>query len=71
LSIKDNGPGIKKEVLDKIFVPFFTTKQSGLGSGLGLFISSNIIKEHNGTIAVMSELEKGTEFIISLPIMKM
>lgn len=68
LSIKDNGAGIKKEVLDKIFVPFFTTKHDGLGSGLGLFISNNIIKEHNGTISVTSELEKGTEFIITLPI---
>ncbi|MEO8401007.1 MAG: MASE1 domain-containing protein [Gammaproteobacteria bacterium] len=67
LSIKDNGPGIKKEVLEKIFVPFFTTKQSGLGSGLGLFISSNIIKEHHGTISVTSEVGKGTEFIITLP----
>lgn len=68
LSIKDNGPGIKKEVLDKIFIPFFTTKKSGSGSGLGLFISSNIIKEHNGAISVKSEIDKGTEFIIDLPV---
>lgn len=67
LSIKDNGPGIKKEVLEKLFTPFFTTKQEGMGSGLGLFLSYNIIREHNGTIAVKSELEKGTEFIITLP----
>lgn len=71
LTIKDNGPGINKEVLDKIFVPFFTTKQSGVGSGLGLFISHNIIKEHNGKISVTSEIGKGTEFVISLPIQKM
>lgn len=68
LRIRDNGAGIKKEVLDKIFVPFFTTKRDGVGSGLGLFISSNIIKEHNGTISAVSELGKGTEFIIILPI---
>lgn len=68
LSIKDNGPGIKKEVLNKMFAPFFTTKNEGLGSGLGLFISQNIIKEHHGKISVTSELEKGTEFIIILPI---
>jgi signal transduction histidine kinase len=67
IRIADNGPGIKKEILDKIFVPFFTTK-GGLGSGLGLFISSNIIKEHRGSLSVMSELGKGTEFIINLPI---
>lgn len=68
ISIKDNGPGIKKEVLEKLFTPFFTTKREGLGSGLGLFLSQNIIKEHNGKISVTSELEKGTEFIIMLPI---
>lgn len=68
LSIKDNGPGMKKETVDKLFTPFFTTKQNGMGSGLGLFISSNIIKEHHGSIKVMSEIGKGTEFIITLPI---
>jgi len=68
LSIKDNGAGIKKEVLNKIFTPFFTTKQNGMGSGLGLFISYNIIREHNGTLSVLSEPEQGTEFIITLPI---
>lgn len=68
ISIKDNGPGMSKEIVDKIFVPFFTTKPGSLGSGLGLFISSNIIKEHHGKISVLSELEKGTEFIITLPI---
>lgn len=68
LSIKDNGVGIKKEVRDKIFTPFFTTKQNGLGAGLGLFISYNIILEHEGTISVVSEPGQGTEFIITLPI---
>lgn len=68
ISIKDNGPGMKKEVLDKLFTPFMTTKTEGMGSGLGLFISNNIIKEHRGKIKVMSELDKGTEFVITLPI---
>lgn len=68
ISIKDNGPGMKKEVLDKLFTPFMTTKTEGMGSGLGLFISNNIIKEHRGKIKVMSELDKGTEFVITVPI---
>lgn len=68
ISIKDNGPGIKKEVLDKLFTPFTTTKQNGMGSGLGLFLSYNIIKEHRGNIKVKSEIDNGTEFIITLPI---
>ncbi len=68
ISIKDNGSGMKKEVLDKLFTPFMTTKREGMGSGLGLFISNNIIKEHHGRIKVISELEKGTEFFITLPI---
>lgn len=70
LSIKDNGSGMKKETIDKLFTPFFTTKKGGLGSGLGLFISYNIIKEHNGNITVTSEPGKGTEFTITLPIKK-
>jgi two-component system NtrC family sensor kinase len=67
ISIKDNGPGMKKEVLDKLFTPFMTTKIGGAGSGLGLFISNNIIKEHHGKINVTSELDKGTEFVITVP----
>jgi two-component system NtrC family sensor kinase len=68
ISIKDNGPGMKKEVLDKLFTPFMTTKVEGMGSGLGLFLSNNIIKEHHGKIKVTSELDQGTEFVITLPI---
>lgn len=68
ISIKDNGPGMKKEVLNKLFTPFMTTKTGGMGSGLGLFISNNIIKEHRGKIKVLSELDKGTEFVITLPV---
>jgi two-component system NtrC family sensor kinase len=68
INIKDNGPGIKKEVLDKLFTPFTTTKVNGMGSGLGLFLSYNIIKEHRGNIIVNSQVGSGTEFIINLPI---
>lgn len=68
ISIADTGAGIAPEQLDKIFDPFFTTKDIGQGSGLGLSISYNIANGHNGHISVLSELGKGTEFILSLPI---
>ena len=59
LSIRDNGPGIPDEVLDNIFVPFYTTKQSG--SGIGLSLSRQIMGLHKGSIAVKSSSE-GTSF---------
>ena len=65
--IKDNGPGMTKEVKEHIFEPFYTTKEVGQGTGLGLSISYGIIEKHNGNIDVISEPGKGTEFIISLP----
>ncbi len=68
IRIQDNGPGMKQEMLDKIFIPFMTTKPGGMGSGLGLFISNNIVREHRGKIKVTSEVDQGTEFIITLPI---
>jgi signal transduction histidine kinase len=55
------------EVKEHIFEPFYTTKEVGKGSGLGLSISYGIIEKHNGNIDVISEPGKGTEFIISLP----
>lgn len=65
----DDGPGIPEENLLKIFDPFFTTKEIGQGTGLGLSISYDIIvNKHNGTIDINSELEKGTEFIVKLPV---
>ncbi len=66
--IKDNGCGIPKEKLHKIFTPYFTTKASG--NGLGLAIVSSIIKNHNGYISVESEINKGTIFTIYLPTVK-
>jgi two-component system NtrC family sensor kinase len=56
------------DVADKIFDPFFTTKTVGQGTGLGLSISYGIIKQHGGDIVVRTEVGKGTEFVISIPI---
>ncbi|NER32878.1 MAG: HAMP domain-containing protein [Oscillatoria sp. SIO1A7] len=68
VKIRDNGPGIPPEIIDKIFDPFFTTKPAGKGTGLGLSICYQIIEKHGGNIAVNSPPGKGTEFEISLPI---
>ena len=66
--IKDNGPGMPKEVIQKLFDPFFTTKEIGEGTGLGMSISLGVINEHKGTINVNSEVGVGTEIIISIPV---
>nr|WP_290223540.1 ATP-binding protein [Trichocoleus desertorum] len=68
IRIQDNGPGIPPEIKEKIFNPFFTTKPTGKGTGLGLSISQQIVAKHHGTIEVVSELGKGTEFAIKIPI---
>ena len=66
--IRDNGTGIPKELKEKIFNPFFTTKPAGEGTGLGLSICHDIIvKQHGGTIDVATEPHVFTEFIITLP----
>jgi PAS domain S-box-containing protein len=65
--IRDSGPGIPREVLEKIFEPFFTTKGEGKGTGLGLYISRNIIVEHKGQIDVRSCVGEGSIFTITLP----
>ncbi|MFC2123545.1 two-component regulator propeller domain-containing protein [Bacteroidota bacterium] len=70
IEIEDNGIGISKENVSKIFEPFYTTKTVGEGTGLGLSISYGIVKDHNGSIRVKSELGKGTTFIIKLPVNK-
>ena len=66
--MEDTGPGINKEALDKIFVPFFTTKDIGHGTGLGLSVVHGIITEHGGSIDVESAIGKGTRFEIRLPV---
>ena len=67
MKVRDNGNGIPKNVLDKIFQPFFTTKPSGQGTGLGLSLSYEIIKAHGGEIKVDSKEGDFTEFSLSLP----
>jgi signal transduction histidine kinase len=68
IKIGDTGSGIKEENLKKIFDPFFTTKDVGKGTGLGLNVAYNIIKKHNGTIEVKSQVGKGTVFKIRIPV---
>jgi signal transduction histidine kinase len=68
ISVKDNGDGINKNIVDKIFQPFFTTKPTGSGTGLGLSLSYDIVKAHDGEIKVKSIEGEGTEFIIQIPI---
>jgi signal transduction histidine kinase len=65
--VKDNGNGIPPKVLDKIFQPFFTTKPTGQGTGLGLSLSYDIIKAHGGELKVETKEGEGVEFIIQLP----
>ncbi|HTN21784.1 MAG TPA: 7TM diverse intracellular signaling domain-containing protein [Pelobium sp.] len=68
ISIKDNGSGMDEVTMSKIFDPFFTTKDVGEGTGLGMSIAYNTIKNHNGEILINSELGKGTEMIIHIPV---
>jgi signal transduction histidine kinase len=68
ISIRDNGNGIPQKIVDKIFQPFFTTKPTGQGTGLGLSLSYDIVKAHGGEIKVASKENEGTEFTIQLPI---
>ena len=68
IKVQDTGHGISNESMEKIFDPFFTTKETGHGVGLGLAISYGIVKEHNGTISVESELGKGAAFTVSFPL---
>lgn len=68
ITVKDNGNGVPQQVMDKIFQPFFTTKPTGQGTGLGLSLSYDIIKAHGGEIKVDSKEGEGTHFIIQLPV---
>jgi len=64
LEIEDHGVGMSKEIQDQIFIPFYTTKSPGSGTGLGLHITKSIIEKHNATISVKSEENKGACFIL-------
>ncbi len=68
ITVKDNGSGIPQKLLDKIFQPFFTTKPTGQGTGLGLSLSYDIVKAHGGELKVETKENEGTTFIIQLPV---
>jgi len=67
IKVKDNGNGIPQKILDKIFQPFFTTKPTGQGTGLGLSLSYDIVKAHGGELKVETKHGEGSEFVIQLP----
>jgi len=67
ISVSDNGPGIPSHIIDKIFQPFFTTKPTGQGTGLGLSLAYDIVKAHGGELKVKTKEGEGTEFIVILP----
>ncbi len=67
VAISDTGGGIKPELVSKLFDPFFTSKAVGVGTGLGLSVSYNIVKKHGGRIEVQTELGKGTTFRVFIP----
>lgn len=66
IQIKDSGKGIEDAILEKIFNPFFTTKNEGIG--MGLAISSRLVEENGGRLEVKSEVKKGANFLLYLPI---
>jgi signal transduction histidine kinase len=69
ISVKDNGNGIPEKVLEKIYQPFFTTKPTGEGTGLGLSLSYDIItKGHGGEMKVNTKEGEGAEFLINIPV---
>ena len=67
-SCRDTGPGITRKVRKDMFKPFFTTKEAGDGTGLGLYICHEIVQKHNGSIRIKSEPGKGAHFQVKLPV---
>jgi signal transduction histidine kinase len=67
LTVEDTGPGIPEEIRDKIFLPFFTTKDVSLGTGLGLAVVHGIITSHGGTVRVWSKMREGSRFEVRIP----
>ena len=67
-SVEDDGPGIPPEMVDRIFDPFFTTKPLGEGCGLGLGISYQLVRKHDGDLVVRTNLGEGTRFSVRLPL---
>jgi signal transduction histidine kinase len=68
VKVADNGNGIPQNILDKIFQPFFTTKPTGQGTGLGLSLAYDIVKAHGGELNVATKEGEGTSFAIILPV---
>jgi signal transduction histidine kinase len=68
IEVQDDGPGISQEVLAQIFLPFFTTKEAGKGSGLGLSIARSFVEMHRGELIASSQLGEGARFLIRIPI---
>ena len=68
IEILDTGSGIPEEIISRIFDPFFTTKEPGKGTGQGLSIAHNVIRNHDGSISVSSTVGEGTTFTIQLPV---
>ena len=70
IEISDNGKGISQDIKEKIFQPFFTSKEVGKGTGLGLSTTHGIVEQHNGSISVKSKPGQGTTFTIHFPLVK-
>jgi two-component system NtrC family sensor kinase len=68
IKVKDNGNGVQQNIVDKIFQPFFTTKPTGQGTGLGLSLAYDIVKAHGGELKVETKEGEGSEFVVQLPV---